>query len=77
MDVFVTDIWETAKTAGPFGMLFLLGALWYLNGRLAMADARADKLQNERDALLERVLNAISDVADAMGETVNRRRGRP
>lgn len=46
------DLWEAAKTAGPFGTLLLM-VLWWLE--------RGDRvrLQRERDALLERVLTTM------------------
>lgn len=47
------DIWDFAKTAGPFGTV-LTFYVWQ------RADAERRKLQGERDALLERVLNGNS-----------------
>jgi hypothetical protein len=55
------DLWEAAKSAGPFAGLIML-ALWWLE--------RADRvqLQRERDALLERVLTTMHASSAAIQE---------
>lgn len=54
----LTEIWNAAKAAGPFGNLLLLFLLWD-----AMKERK--KLQGERDALLERVLTTFNAGTEA------------
>jgi hypothetical protein len=56
---FMSDLWLAAKTAGPFATMLML-LIWYKTDRERL------KLQTERDALLERVLNTMDKVAGAM-----------
>lgn len=68
MESFPADIWEAAKTAGPFGTMLGL-MLWWLerNDRL--------RLQRERDALLERVLSTANNLTDMVKEAIRLVRG--
>lgn len=55
----LSDLWEMAKAAGPFGTCLML-TLFFLERRDRM------KLQGERDALLERVLMSITQQTEAV-----------
>lgn len=46
------DLWQAAKVAGPFANMLLL-VLWFLERKDRV------RLQTERDALLERVINGM------------------
>lgn len=63
MEGLPNDLWEAAKTAGPFGTL-LMGFIWWLE--------RTDRvrLQKERDALLERVLTTASSLTETVREAI-------
>lgn len=56
---FLTDLWQMAKTAGPFATCLML-VIWF------KCDRERLKLQSERDALLERVLKNNDKVGDTM-----------
>lgn len=49
---FIGDLWQKVQQAGPFASMLLIYFLW-------RSEKRSDRLQEERDGLLERVLNAL------------------
>jgi hypothetical protein len=61
MDPILTGLWQSAQQAGPFAALILLVLWWFER------DERRE-LQRERNALLERMLTAMSDTKDAIRE---------
>lgn len=60
---FFAELWELAKTAGPFATCLLL-LIWVKTDRERL------RLQGERDALLERVLGSVQKMSDAMEATL-------
>lgn len=58
----LSDLWEMAKAAGPFGTCLML-TLFFLERRDRM------RLQSERDALLERVLVSINEQTEVVKDT--------
>lgn len=60
MDIF-RELWELAKTAGPFGSV-LLFFLWYRR------EIQCTDLQKRYDALLERTLNALNNSSNSFTE---------
>lgn len=60
---FFSELWELAKTAGPFATCLML-LIWFKTDRERL------KLQGERDALLERVLVVSQKMVDAMEATL-------
>jgi hypothetical protein len=55
------ELWEAARTAGPFGNLLLLFILWRVN-------KERRELLEQREALLERVLKMGGDTTEAVRE---------
>jgi hypothetical protein len=63
---WLTDLWAGAKEAGAFGAM-IMTLLWYLERKDRL------KLQEGRDALLERVLKALeagNTVLDNLKEAI-------
>lgn len=59
MEQFLPALWELARTAGPFGTVLMLLMWW--------REARArDKLQLQHTDLLERMITANNELAEAV-----------
>lgn len=60
-ETWLTDLWEAAKLAGPFGTLFTT-ILWYLE--------RSERLRlgTEKDELTKQVINVAHAATDATEE---------
>lgn len=63
MENFTTELWEAAKQAGPFSTMVIL-LIWFKTDRERL------KLQNERDALLERMLKSNEGLSAAIADVV-------
>ena len=68
MDKYLTELWEAAKTAGPFGTLLMLIIAYAVNQERRAIQKRCDDL---RDELLERTINAIHTGADTVKDLTN------
>lgn len=60
------ELWKLVQAGGPAVILLLLGALYWLNGRLNTEIAKNEKLQAQKDALNDRTLNIANDAAGAI-----------
>lgn len=58
---FLQDIWEAAKVPSPFIAMFSLFMWW-------RSENRSERLQSRMDTYLERTLNTINEVKDAIRE---------
>lgn len=57
----VGKLWEYVQAGGPPVILLLLLALYWLNDERKTLKAERDKLQEQKDALTERVLSVAHD----------------
>jgi hypothetical protein len=65
MDHFFADLWELAKTAGPFGTILML-YLWALaNSERKDCQKNYNDLQKE---MLERTINGLNNTANSVRE---------
>lgn len=65
---FFSDLWTKVQQAGPFAALICLWFLW-------RSEKRSDRLQTERDGLLERVIVGLTNatnVIDKQSLTIER-----
>lgn len=68
MDKYLAELWEAAKTAGPFGTLLMMVIAYAVNQERKAMQKRCDAL---RDELLERTINAIHTSADTVKDLTN------
>lgn len=67
-DTLFNGLWEAAKTAGPFGTLIGL-FMWFMERQTRLQErAERVKLQEERNALTERVITGLHTAASAVVE---------
>jgi len=71
MDVFA-ELWKAAQTAGPFGMVFTLAALWAVNQERKATQKKYDDLVGRFISLAGDTQSTLKDWRDVLMKSANR-----